>query len=352
MHPEEMLHLLAHVLKDTLLALPILYLVYLLLEWLQRRFSADVLYKKGSGGAGVFFGALSGLLPQCGFSAAAAALYNEGAIGSGVLFAVFFATSDEAFPILLSNPEHYGDLLLLLGFKLIFGVLFGYLFTLLFFKKERFSVSASKEGQAHSHHHREDHCDHEHRLDPQREGHSVACDLDAARTTGHPCEDSHLEEHTCSCGHEHPVPKKETDFSCGCGCCKSRSVFLSALIHTLKIGGLLFVSLFFVELVLQLLGEDLLGRILLANGPFQPLLAGLIGLIPGCAPSVCITEFYLAGQISFGACLSGLSVSAGFGIPVLLGCRVRRKKGLVVLLLLFLSALFAGYLADFLFHLF
>ena len=53
MHPEEMLHLLAHVLKDTLLALPILYLVYLLLEWLQHRFSTDVLYKKGSGGAGV-----------------------------------------------------------------------------------------------------------------------------------------------------------------------------------------------------------------------------------------------------------------------------------------------------------
>ena len=66
-----------------------------------------------------------GLVPQCGFSVAAANFYAGRLISPGTLIAVFLATSDEALPILLSRPCALPDLLALLGVKLVSGAVFG-----------------------------------------------------------------------------------------------------------------------------------------------------------------------------------------------------------------------------------
>ena len=72
-----------------------------------------------------------GLVPQCGFSVAAANFYAGRLITPGTLVAVFLATSDEALPILVSQPGALPDLLLLLGVKLVAGAVFGILTDLL-----------------------------------------------------------------------------------------------------------------------------------------------------------------------------------------------------------------------------
>ena len=68
-----------------------------------------------------------GLVPQCGFSVAAANFYAGRLITPGTLVAVFLATSDEALPILISQPGALPDLALLLGVKLVAGCVFGVL---------------------------------------------------------------------------------------------------------------------------------------------------------------------------------------------------------------------------------
>ena len=121
-----MLDILLDALLDTLKTLPFLFGAYLLIEFLEHRASEKLtgaLQKLGPfGPAG---GALLGLVPQCGFSVAAANFYAGRLITPGTLIAVFLATSDEALPILISQPGALPDLLVLLGVKLISGAVFG-----------------------------------------------------------------------------------------------------------------------------------------------------------------------------------------------------------------------------------
>jgi len=115
-------------LLDTGKLLPILFLTYLLMEYLEHHAGGKVAkLLQQSRGAGPVFGALLGLIPQCGFSGAAASFYAGGAITTGTLLAVFLATSDEMLPILISSRVSGKIVLLILGVKLVCGVLVGYL---------------------------------------------------------------------------------------------------------------------------------------------------------------------------------------------------------------------------------
>ena len=111
-------------LVDTGKILPILFLTYLLMEYLEHHAggkAARLLQR--ARGAGPFFGALLGLVPQCGFSGAAASFYAGGAITAGTLLAVFLATSDEMLPILISAQVPGKTVLTILGVKLVCGAL-------------------------------------------------------------------------------------------------------------------------------------------------------------------------------------------------------------------------------------
>ena len=91
-------------LKDGLLSIPILFLAYLLMELLERSSRLNEgLLRRYSRRAGPALGGLLGIVPQCGISGAAATLFSTGSITVGTMLAVFFATSDEMLPILLSS---------------------------------------------------------------------------------------------------------------------------------------------------------------------------------------------------------------------------------------------------------
>lgn len=115
---------------DTVKALPFLFGAYLLIEYLERR-TNDKFARILSGPLGPIGGAVLGCVPQCGFSVAAANFYAGRLISPGALIAVFLATSDEAVPLLLAEPQAFPDLFLLLGVKLVSAALFGLLIDLI-----------------------------------------------------------------------------------------------------------------------------------------------------------------------------------------------------------------------------
>ena len=122
----EFLHILIHTLEHTASALPFLFGAYLLIEFIEHRHAekfAAWLAKFGKAGAAI--GALLGVVPQCGFSVVAANLYSNRIITAGTMLAVFISTSDEAIPVLISNPESAGKIVPLIGAKLILAIVAG-----------------------------------------------------------------------------------------------------------------------------------------------------------------------------------------------------------------------------------
>ncbi len=122
-----MLDVIVDTLLDSARVLPFLFLTYLLMELLEHK-GGDLGGKlRGAGRVGPLVGAALGLLPQCGFSAAASSLYVGRIITTGTLLSVYLATSDEMLPILLSSGAPLPTVLGLLGAKFGIGMLAGFL---------------------------------------------------------------------------------------------------------------------------------------------------------------------------------------------------------------------------------
>ncbi|MFR6099899.1 MAG: putative manganese transporter [Longibaculum sp.] len=118
--------------KDTILIIPILFVMYLCLEYFEhRQTNQRVEYYLTH--YGPLLGAVLGIIPQCGFGVLASLLFIEGKMTLGSLISVFIATSDEAIPILLTNPEMYTSLIGIIFIKFIFAIIVGY--ALIFFLK-------------------------------------------------------------------------------------------------------------------------------------------------------------------------------------------------------------------------
>ena len=129
----EMLGVLWDAVIDTAKVLPLLFLTYLLMEWLEHRAGERVERAVASAGkAGPFVGALAGLLPQCGFSAAAAGLFAGRVVTVGTLLAVFLATSDEMLAVFLGQGLGPRVIFVVLAIKLVVAAFFGFLADLLF----------------------------------------------------------------------------------------------------------------------------------------------------------------------------------------------------------------------------
>ena len=123
----ELEHILLHPLIETAKMLPILFLAYLFMEWLEaaegsKMANAFNRAKK----SGPLFGSLMGLIPQCGFSGAIAGMYAAGTVTVGTLVAVILATSDEMLPVLLSKNVPVITILVILGLKLVIGIISGF----------------------------------------------------------------------------------------------------------------------------------------------------------------------------------------------------------------------------------
>ena len=258
-------------LKDGAWSLPVLFVAYLLMELLERsqKLNEEILHGY-SHKAGPLLGGLLGVVPQCGISGAAATLFSTGSVTVGTMLAVFFATSDEMLPIMLSSVAD-GDirlssiLLIVLG-KAALGVALGYLADLLLTKYIR----------------------------SQKNIHGF-------------CEREH-----CACDEE------------------EGSVFVSALKHTLKIAVMLIAVNVVLNFVLGMIGVERLSGSVLNRPVIGEILLALVGLIPNCSVTVVITESYLSGLIGLGGLFAGLLSNAGIGLLVLFRTNKNLKENLVI----------------------
>lgn len=125
-----MLDVLQDAFFDVLKAAPILLAVYALLYWIENRLRSTPALLERAAQFGPVVGAVAGLVPQCGFSAAASALFLDGYLAPATLVAVFLATSDEAVPVLLADGA-LAETGLLLVSKFVLAVAGGYVLRLL-----------------------------------------------------------------------------------------------------------------------------------------------------------------------------------------------------------------------------
>ncbi len=79
----------------------------------------------GGLGAGPIVGGLLGVVPQCGFSAAASSLYAGRIITLGTLLAIYLSTSDEMLPLLLSERAPVDMIAGILLVKAVVGMAVG-----------------------------------------------------------------------------------------------------------------------------------------------------------------------------------------------------------------------------------
>ncbi len=126
-------HSLLHTAKEAVITLPLLYVIYLLMELLEHKAGekANGLIRS-SGKIGPLFGGLLGAVPQCGFSAAAASLYAGRVISLGTLLAVFLSTSDEMISVLLAGKFPPLSVLGLVLLKALLGIAVGFICDLVY----------------------------------------------------------------------------------------------------------------------------------------------------------------------------------------------------------------------------
>ena len=280
---EEILHILMHSLKDTIVLFPFLFFVYFLIELLEYknvfRFEKSKLL---TGKASPVIGSCFGIIPQCGFSVISAELYSERKMSISALIAVFLATSDEAFPILLSNYKSIPVLIALLISKLLIAIFVGYIVMFISSKifksklqinksqtinnSEKNDISNTEESHSHNHEHEHHHDnEHEHEHHENGEHHQNNNDKHIHACCHHDIEDN------ASFNWKHP------------------------LIHSVKIIIYIFIINFCLTVLIESIGEENIANFLTSSSVFQPLLALLIGFIPNCASSVIITELYMEG---------------------------------------------------------
>ncbi len=139
----EILHVLLHAFLDSLNLLPFLFLIYLLMEFLEHKAGDKVKSAIAKGGRiGPLWGAALGLVPQCGFSAATAGLFAGRVVSAGTLLAVFLATSDEMLPIFIESGMGPRVIFTVLGIKLAVALVAGFSLDLAL-RDKRTSMSVS-----------------------------------------------------------------------------------------------------------------------------------------------------------------------------------------------------------------
>ena len=133
-----MLDIIMDGLIDTLKLLPYLLITFLILELLEHKLShknEKILSKEKK--LGPIFGGLLGAVPQCGFSTVASNLFSKRVITMGTLIAVFLSTSDEMLPIMLSEKADVFTLIKIVGFKVITGIIIGFIIDIIFKSKNK-----------------------------------------------------------------------------------------------------------------------------------------------------------------------------------------------------------------------
>jgi hypothetical protein len=293
-------------LLDSLKTIPLLLIIYIGIELLEYKFGDQIREKvEKSGKAGPLIGTIAGIFPQCGFSVVATALFTQKLLTIGTLLAVYLSTSDEAIPIILSQPDKAVLVLPLIGIKIIIALFFGYGVDFLFRKEDKKvekHIELVESGHDSKNHHHE----------------------------------TVLNETAC-CGHSTSTVSKEFNV---------REIFWHPIVHTFNIFIFIFLVTLIINFVVFQLGETFLNNFFSKNIFWQPFLTALIGLIPNCASSVAITELFLKNVIGLGPTIAGLLASGGLGLLVLYREEKNKKIFARVLLMLYGISVLSGLIIQ------
>ncbi len=271
-------------LLDSLKILPFIFLIYVVMELIENLKNKEKTEKAFQGKFAPVIASLTGIIPECGFSVMCSKLFENGLITAGALISAYISTSDEGLIILISGGAKVVTVLLLIAIKVVYAVLIGILVNLTC-KKLNIEHVCPKDGDC------------------------------------------------AECGEHHG------EFF--------DKYFLHPFIHAIKVFVYILIFNVVFGTLIYFIGENAINEFLDSGRLISPVITSLIGLIPNCASSTFIAEAYLTGGIPFGALISGLSANAGLGILLLLRNKVTRKKAIYIVIILFLSSLFLGYLTLF-----
>lgn len=280
--------ILMEALHETLSLFPYLYLTYLLMEALEHQLARrSMIYIRRAKQYGSVVGGLLGIIPQCGFSIAAANLYATGLITLGALIAVFLSTSDEMLPLLLSSNISGGVILQILCLKTIYGITAGLAIDK--WLPEKFI---------------------KHKNEPNIQ---AFC-------------------------------KRER-----CQCTDKENIWQSAFKHTERILIFIFIFSIAINTLFTFGGRETISSTLSALPFLSIIISALVGLIPSCYPSVLLTQLYLEHTIGLGAMLAGTLSNAGLGFLVLYRVNNNRDESAKILLLLFALGIAFGIISEIIF---
>ena len=284
----EIFELIEHILEHNWSLLPLLFITYLVMGILEHTtgdHAKNMIQKAGV--SGPVWGSLLGVIPQCGFSAAASYFYVGRVVTMGTLIAVYMSTSDEMLPIMISEQVAPMTIAKILGTKVAIGIITGFLVEIFFGWYAR-------------------------RKKKPRDW--------------------------------------ELGSTCGTDCCadSKAGIAKTAFVHALKVFFFIFAVSLAIEMLIHYIGDDALAAVFSDVPVVGQAIAALMGLIPNCASSVVITQLYLDGIIGAGPMMSGLLVSAGMGLLVLFEENRHLKENLMITGILLGAGITWGCLIEFL----
>ncbi len=283
-------------LLDSALVFAVILVIYIILSFIEDKIANSKLFRKENK-LSPLIGASAGLIPQCGLSVVASDMYVKGHITMGTLVAVFIACSDEAIPIMATDPKKIKWVLPVLLIKLLVGFVVGYVVHMLHHKESE---------DVHEH---LEHCHHD--------------------------EEVHI-----GCCHHHIDDNDES---------KLHKHLIHPILHSLKLFAYVLIVNLIFNFIIYKVGENSISSFLSNNKYLNPIFSTVVGMIPNCASSVVITELYIESGLSLGATMAGLIMNAGLGMVILLKHKSMYKKLGIILAIMLSTALIVGYSLCFIF---
>lgn len=272
---------------DSFHILPFLFVVFVFIEVFEYYYADKINhFMKSSEKSGPIIGSLASIVPQCGFSIIASSLYSGKMITRGTLIAIYLATSDEAIPVLLARPDKIWLVLPIIAVKLVVAICAGYIIDFIF--KSKLNKDAVVE-----------------------------------------------------------IPDE--------GCCKhdiisenKNNLWLHPLVHTVNVFAfVLIITLFLNYFVTDSLISEFFTNTTFKYKILEPVVTGILGLIPNCAVSIAFTMMLIKGTISFGAAMAGLFSNAGLGLLVLLRKNSNIKDTVFIITILLAISVSCGIILQF-----
>lgn len=288
-----------HTVKETALIFPFMFLAFLFIGMLERgagRKMISVILAADK--IGPLAGGLLGALPSCGFSAASSNLFGAGLLTTGTLLAVYLATSDEMIAVMVANRVDVLTIFKILAVKVGSAIICGFLvdgIARLYYKIMELRQKKNEE-----------------ETEEDRDAEEI---IDEAMECG--CEDAF--------------------------CAAKGNLFSSSLVRTLRIFAFVFGISLILNVLICFIDQEQIAEVLSKMPVLGCIITGFLGLIPNCAVSVALTEFWIDGIISAPMMLAGLMTGAGSGLLILLRTNKNKLENITfIALLLFFGILFGS----------